>query len=559
MRMLLFLALFFATSAQPAPQVNDGVIEVTVRDSVTRAPIPGARITFIFYQNPPPNVVSYVTADESGQVIFKDLAPGNYGVDAAQSGYIRPIPINTNRRQIGPETKKHQVEVALTRGSTLTGRVLDANGIPVAEASVTLATATYREGRRTMARAIQALSMQTDDRGDYRIMGITPGDYYLQVELRSSGTGWSGFWDSFPRVSYYPGVVDAKTAALVTVRAGQDLSALDIRLPSIRTFKVSGVVVNPLPGGRASGNGQTYRQVSSYYLGSADPDSQEDPILMSSELTPSSRPDESIFELAGIAPGSYFLYPLWDPGTGSTPTWITSRTPIQVNDRDLEGLKIVLKPNGEIKGRVVVEGNTSPAALSMVRIGLRRKERLPTLLGGTFLATASISNPATGEFTMPNVPDARFGITVPGLPPDAYVVDVRQGGRSVFDEGVMPSASGSDMPIEITLNLQGGTVQGVVRDAAAAPLARAGVTLVPAVARRGNPQFYKRVATDASGQFKFTGIAPGEYRIFGWSAIPPGQAEENALFLAPFETRGTAVTVSAASPANVQLTVIPLP
>jgi len=40
----------------PVSSIKDGVIDVTVRDSATKDPIPGARITFIFQQSPPPNI-----------------------------------------------------------------------------------------------------------------------------------------------------------------------------------------------------------------------------------------------------------------------------------------------------------------------------------------------------------------------------------------------------------------------------------------------------------------------------------------------------------------------
>jgi len=67
---------------------KDGVITVSVVDSVSRKPISGARITFIFFQNPPPNIVTYINSDVNGQNVFKDLADGRYGISAEHDGYV---------------------------------------------------------------------------------------------------------------------------------------------------------------------------------------------------------------------------------------------------------------------------------------------------------------------------------------------------------------------------------------------------------------------------------------------------------------------------------------
>jgi hypothetical protein len=258
-----------------------------------------------------------------------------------------------------------------------------------------------------------------------------------------------------------------------------------------------------------------YRQVSSYYLGSTDPGSLEDPILLESRLSPSEKPEESIFEISGVMPGNYYLYPLFDTGAGSL-SYITSRTPVTIVDHDVEGLRIVLKPNIELKGRVVIDGN-SAVLLNMVRVSLRAKDRMPTLLGGTGLASSSVVDPGTAEFTIANVPDGRFGVTVGGLPPNAYVSEIRQGGRSVFNDGMIPDPA---QPLEVEIRTNAASIQVTVRNAGGEPAARSAIALIPAA--RGNSQLYKRGTTDANGELRLTGISPGQYKLFAWPSPPPG-------------------------------------
>jgi protocatechuate 3,4-dioxygenase beta subunit len=562
MRLHLLMAMLAMMPLQAPPTsqnagasaLKDGVIEVTVRDSATKEPIPGARVTFIFQQSPPPNIVTYVNADQSGHATFRDLAAGTYSVNAQRDGYINNIQATFNQSmKITADKKTFSVDVTLTRGATLAGHVLDPNGVPIARADITLAAMSYRNGRPTIARAGLTGSSQTNDRGEYRLIGLAPGDYYVQVDLRPGGEQLvTGVWDDFPRVTFYPGVVDPKRAAKITIGGSQDLASIDMKIPVVTSYKISGSVINSVPGGRTF-NGQVNREIGSYYLGSTDTDSLQDPILIESRLTPSKNPEESIFEISGIMPGTWYLYPIFDTGAGSL-SFITARTPVTVVDHDVDGLRIVLKPNSEIKGRFVVDGNAAAVPLEMVRISLRPKDRVPTLLGGAAGGISVNSDAATGEFTLTNVPDARFGVIVTGLPPTAYVSDVRQAGRSVFNDGMIPDSA---QPLEVEIRTNSASIQGTVHSAAGEAAVRSAVVLIPAA--RQNSQLYKRATTDMNGVFRLTGIAPGQYKIFAWSSPPLGQAEENAEYIAPFENRGTLVNVMAGASMPVSLTVIPLP
>ena len=557
MALLALLPVQISPSAQnPASSLKDGVIEVTVRDSATRAPIPGARITFVFQQSPPPNIVTYVNADQAGHAVFRDLTMGTYAVNAQRDGYIDNIAATFRQPVIiNAEKKVFSVDVTLTRGATLGGHILDPNGVPIARAGVTLSALSYRNGRPTIARVPTAGSSQTDDRGEYRLIGLAPGDYYVQAELRRSGEQLqTGVWDDFPRVTFYPGVVDPKRAAKITIGGSQDLASIDMKVPVVTSFKISGSVINSLPGGRSMPNGQVSREVGSYYLGSTDPDSLEDPILVQSTLAPSKNPEESIFEISGVLPGTYYLYPLFDTGAGAL-SFVTSRTPVTVTDHDVDGLRIVLKANREIKGRLVIDGSTAAVPLNMARVSLRPKDRMPTLLGGAGAGVSAIADPNTGEFALTNVPEARFGVLVAPLPPNAYVSDVRQAGRSVFNDGMIPD---STQPLEIEIRTNAASIQGTVRNAAGEPAVRSAVVLIPSAARQ-NVQLYKRATTDMNGEFRLTGIAPGQYKAFAWSGTPAGQAEENAQYISQFENRGTLVNVMAGASMPVSLTVIPLP
>jgi hypothetical protein len=70
---------------------------------------------------------------------------------------------------------------------------------------------------------------------------------------------------------------------------------------------------------------------------------------------------------------------------------------------------------------------------------------------------------------------------------------------------------------------------------------------------------YDRVATDANGEFRFRGVAPGTYKVFSWRVMPSAGGEEVAEFIAADEARGVPVTVTEGSTATIRVTQIPAP
>src|SRR5262245_45146439 len=125
----LFLAAvlgFLGLQTPQTQQARNGVIQVTVKDSATRAHIPGARIALVVHQTVPPNVMTDAITDENGRVIFKNLPFGNYSVDAEKLGYVRVNPSITIQSVAFDETKRnHELGFVLDRSVWVQGLVFD--------------------------------------------------------------------------------------------------------------------------------------------------------------------------------------------------------------------------------------------------------------------------------------------------------------------------------------------------------------------------------------------------------------------------------------------------
>jgi hypothetical protein len=533
------LAILLALTQQ---QPRDGSLEITVRDSVTHKGIPAVQVTLTLHAPEPPNIVRTFFTNSEGRVVAGNLEYGLYVMKLERDGYRapgRPTP-NDNSSTInlwtGPERPKYEAEPELTPIATLTGRVLDPNRNPLPNVDVSLLPQTYRNGHRILSTDVRS-GARTDDRGVFRLTGIPPGEYYLRVDT-SRLLGLDKGPDDLPRFTYYPGVTDPMVAAPVTV--GSNGAAVDIQLPRQSVYKISGTVIGSLAGGYGS-----------FYLGFANPDTLETPVQVTARTAPSSEPNEVQFEIAGIPAGEYVLYPFYQSET----SYVTSRTLVSVTDRNVDGLRIVLRPNVDLQGRIVADGDASAIRWDALRVFAHATHHLPVLLRAGDTMGASVTDPRTGEFVVRDrVPDERLAIQVFGLPPDGYVSDIRQDGRSVHNEGFVRSSSN---PIDVHVDLGGGTIAGTVRDALNRVAKKASVTLVPDTPRRANSLLYKRATTDSNGEFILHGIAPGEYQLFAWSATPPGGADENAEYLAPYEGKGSIIKVSPRTRTEAQIRLLP--
>src|SRR6266545_1834143 len=125
-----------------------------------------------------------VITDDQGRYQITELAAGNYTVTASKSGFVDAV--FGQRRPLQPGTQVQladgqtvaDIDLRLTRGGVITGRVADEDGEPLARALVTVQRYQYVRGERQLT---PAGGDQTDDRGQYRVFGLPPGDYYVSA------------------------------------------------------------------------------------------------------------------------------------------------------------------------------------------------------------------------------------------------------------------------------------------------------------------------------------------------------------------------------------------
>jgi protocatechuate 3,4-dioxygenase beta subunit len=498
------------------------------------------------------------TADNLGNFTIRNVLPGKYSISSEREGYFPALKDSAEGDQatVAPG-RTAVVEMSMTRGATISGRVTDGSGQPLNNTTVVAYSVVYRGGFPLL---VPAVSKTTDDRGEYRLAWLTSGEYLIAVKpdvtpeiaMSTSTAGVPPVDGGLPSPkTYYPGTTDAANAIPVFVRGESPISGIDIQAKKVETYHVKGTIRSHVP------------RVTSYItgnfsIGSRNTNIPNDPsaTVMNARMDRVGDDYVGDFDIKNVAAGSYMLS-----------TWVTEQNPdggsqlafalanVDVNNHDVTGLVLDIYPTVRVNGTVVVNGG-GPGPVQ-ARVSLLVDSRNAT--GGVYRGLsqrAVLADSQTGAFMIPAVQAGHFhALLGAGLPPDYYFADIRQGGVSVFDSGFEVGKE-SPSPIQIVINSGARTVEGVVRDSMGKPAAGATAVLVPPKERRNNRALYFTAKSDATGHFKIQGVAPGSYSLFSWQNMPDG-AYFNDRFVSRNEEAGRRVNVTQASMTGADIKLIP--
>jgi hypothetical protein len=477
------------------------------------------------------------TTDGGGNFAFPSLDAGRYRLSADRAGFVAaeyaakagtPAGITLSAGQ-----KLTSASIRLTPQAVLTGRVLDEDGDPVAEANVQALRYSYTRGVRQLT---PALSTTTDDRGEYRLYGLAPGKYYVAASRGGFGGGRGGgrlvevenARDNYVQ-TYYPNSADASAASAVDAAAGAVVGGLDINLAKVRTSSVSGTVTDAA-GKPAPRNTRVYVAPRD---GASGFGRQMPAMLQAGRFT-----------VRGLRPGSYVVgADAWDGEKRAS-----ARAAVDVGPDPLDNVTLTLAPALDVKGSVRVDGAAS-AGLASVQVTLQ-----PTS-GGAMGGSVGGRVKDDGSFTLANAPPDLYTVSLSGLPQGFYVKSIRNGQADALASGVnLAHAAG---PLDIVVSPGGGSVDGAV-SAGDDPAPGATVVALPDARRPGFALFVRTATADDSGHFTIAGLAPGDYRLYSWKTVDSG-AWLDPDFVKPFESSAEAVSIQDNSHETKQLKALAAP
>jgi hypothetical protein len=147
--------------------------------------------------------------------------------------------------------------------------------------------------------------------------------------------------------------------------------------------------------------------------------------------------------------------------------------------------------------------------------------------------------------------DGEYRVKVSGLPASFYLKEAQLDDVDVLRAGSRFFAAGR---LNLLLSTRAGEVIGRAINDSMEPARVAEAVLIPTEGRQRS-ELFKRTAV-TNGQFRFQGVAPGDYKVFVWQNIE-GNAFFDAEVLKRFDERGVPVHVAELSRETVEVRVIP--
>jgi hypothetical protein len=338
---------------------------------------------------------------------------------------------------------------------------------------------------------------KTDEKGEYRIQGFPPGDYYIRAAYpaepakRTIGAMVASTNNIAP--TYYPGVTSADRALPLKMTAGIEMEAVDFTIEPVSPFKISGRIVNSL----ASTPVDRY----SYFLVRRDTLVRD-----TTNLAADMDPAIDRFEIRNVPPGHYDLYVTFATTPEVRGPALVGKTPVDVSDQDVRDIVVAIEPGIDIAGTWKTD---DPA-------GLNSSERGAILLqpldGLPEIPVLPVSMRDDGSLEVQQLPPGRYRLSF-RTAQTVYVAVARFGAQDVLGKPFEVDVH-SDGPLLFEFSKSGGTVEGIVSDKAGKPVAQAIVVFVPPVELRMDESSAKTATTDAQGHFVMRGIRPGTYTAF---------------------------------------------
>jgi hypothetical protein len=511
-------------------------VEGVVRDAQTGTPISGAqlRLSGTLPGETRPTTISGVSAADG---TFRLLAlPAEYTLSAQREGYFGQTvygvwqtassqKIKVSAGQL--PTPLPQLTFNLTATGVITGQVVDHNGRPASRVPVAAMQTRYAEGRSTM---IAVNSGTTNERGEYRLFWVPPGDYLVAfnplTSILTPPVITTGNIQSIQTLTFFPGTTDRSRARTVSLASGKEIRNVDFAIQTVPVFTISGRVdylFPPAPVG-----------LPGYSLLSKESLTPNPVPLSNANSVPMLSRQQGLFEFRAIASGTYDLFATVPAGNGQPSQF--GRTSINVGSQDLKDITIPVQPVFELHGRVVPHGIRLPESTTL-RLLLIGRANLP----------AEARMGSSGEFRFNNLLAGDFRLEV-GLPDGAFVADL--------PSNVFQLPTGTTEPLTITVRGDAGRITGTATSADGKVGTDTTVVLVPERQLRRNSMLFATARPDETGRFSMTRLAPGTYKLFAWEGVL-NTAWLNAEFLSGQEDRGIPLTIDPDAVRDVRITATP--
>jgi len=277
-------------------EIGTGVVMGRVVEADGTNPVAGTIVTLSLPGFAPQRVLT----DGQGRFAYRGLPKGSFSLTATRPGYVdgahgRLRPGGTPMAVDLTDTQRTSTaDIMVWRHAAIAGTVLDENNEPLVGAPVRALRRDYTGGRR---RLTESGFDSTDDRGQFRMGALEPGEYVVVLPLtqrpsldammrgmreteRSMGASIATFTmrveataigggggnmmvtsssdggvppagtdaEGQPltyQTEFFTGALSASRATAIALGPGEERTAVDFRLTPVRALSVAGMVVGP--------------------------------------------------------------------------------------------------------------------------------------------------------------------------------------------------------------------------------------------------------------------------------------------------------------------------
>jgi hypothetical protein len=518
---------------------------------------------------PPHTAVS----DDAGRFRFEGVTAGEFLLSASKPGYLEST---FGQRQpgsgrpgtaisVGSGQRVERLSIPIARGGVLAGTVADDGGEPAFGTEVRAYKSIWQRGERTLR---LAGSDSADDRGNFRIGALPPGEYLVMASPADSferenmalggpllggiamGMARSNVAYAPPNAPasdgyapvFFPGTTSSAAATRVTIGVSEERTGLDMQLPLVAMTRLTGTVIGdngaPAPGtlvrltdldvaipgfglrvtGTGADGGFSFDDVPpGRYRLNAQTGSQNRVVV---EDTPVGAKVTMGFvaareDPAGVAAGMPF---------GPTPVPSSearsASTEVTVTGGGTAPIALMLQRGVTVTGRLVFDGTgETPSDLSAFRVTLTSATPLDP-----GLSTALAHVAPDGRFTIDGVAPGAYRpmlLSPTGWKAKSFVV----GGRDALDFLLTVDASQPVTDGTLTATTRSSSLSGSLTDASGRPAPAFTIVLFADDPTYWTPGSRRIQATRPSttGRFTLSNLPAGAYRLVAVDDLEEGQ------------------------------------
>ena len=559
---VILSALALTARAQPAsespatqaPQLRSISGRVIADD--TGDPIVNARVTLVT----PGPAAAVVLTDHEGRFTLTARST-RVTVVANKSGY--------SRHEVTATATDRSIEIRLSRGAAISGRIVDEFGDPIMGARV------FVEKPSTSSDGFSGeAATTTDDKGEYRLGSIQAGTFHLavvtmgEVVRRDMGGGMTATMPSTNK-TYYPGRSAPADAEPLRLQPGDDRPGTDFVVPGGRSIgamtMVSPLAPRPAAAPPVLNTGVIRGRVVTTDL-RAIPHAQvrlisSRPPALPSAITVVAREfvqlsavadDDGRFEFGELSAGSFRVgaakvgySPPGDVSVFGVPG-LNSAVAVDLADgQTRERVDITLARWGAMTGHVFDELGDPLQGASVQLLQVRYQGGRRRLLG---VGGASTPTDDLGRFRIYGVPSGQYIVSaivgsvqtadLPGYTRTHFPGTPNAGEAQFVSVALSQEVTGIDFSLA---REKTALIAGTLLDAAGAPSTRGSVRLMTSQrsASAVSTSIGARLLSD--GRFEFPNVAPGQY-IIQVDRGRRGSAIEGEFGAMPVSVNGVDVT-----------------